>query len=46
MVEQLKQTRAELEAKSGIYKPDELYSLLQVLSHNIFTLCTIGIIFL
>ena len=30
MVEQLKRTRQDLEAKSGNYKPDELYSLLQV----------------
>ena len=30
MVEKLKKTRAELESKSGSYKPDELYMLLQV----------------
>lgn len=35
MVETLKKTRAELESKSGSYKPDELYSLLQVSSTEV-----------
>ena len=30
VVESLKKTRADLESKAGVYKPDELYSLLQV----------------
>lgn len=35
MVEQLKRTRQDLEAKSGNYKPDELYSLLQISSTEV-----------
>ena len=30
VVESLNKTRADLESKAGVYKPDELYSLLQV----------------
>jgi len=35
MVEKLKISRRELEAKSGNYKPDELYSLLQISSTEV-----------
>merc|ERR1719211_1016842 len=35
IVEKVKQTRTELESKSGIYKPDELYSLLQISSTEV-----------
>jgi len=35
IVEKLKRTRQELEAKSGNYKPDELYSLLQISSTEV-----------
>ena len=36
VVESLKKTRADLESKAGVYKPDELYSLLQVSNENQF----------
>jgi len=35
VVEGLKKTRADLESKAGVYKPDELYSLLQVSSTEV-----------
>ena len=36
VVESLKKTRADLESKAGVYKPDELYSLLQVSNERQF----------